>query len=78
MYSEYEYCRYCAETWADGYSTPKEQELLVLKRQENSVKEDLEEKLPVYSTLESAYADIIINKTMAASSKAKKENWDAG
>ena len=62
---------------ANGYSAPKEQELVVLKRQKKIVKEDLEERLPLYATLEAAYADVIVNKTMAASSKAKKDKWDA-
>ena len=60
----------------EKYSKPKEREIVVLKRQKKLIKDDLEENLPSHTRLEDAYANIIMNKVMAATAKLKKKRYN--
>lgn len=57
-------------------SKPNEREIVVLKQQKKLIKDDLEEILPSNVRLEDAYAKLIMNKVMAASSKQKKKRYN--
>ena len=60
----------------EKYSKLKERELVVLKRQKKSIKDDLEENVPSHARLEDAYANIIMNKVMTAAAKQKKKKYN--
>lgn len=55
---------------------PREQELVVLKRQKKIVEEDLSEEAPSYAKLEDAYVSLLTNKVMSASAKQKKRKFE--
>lgn len=52
---------------------PREQELVVLKRQKKIILEDLAEEAPQYTKMEDAYASIITNKVMGASGRLQRK-----
>ena len=60
----------------EKYSKLKERELVMLKRQKKSIKDDLEENVPSHARLEDAYANIIMNKVMTAAAKQKKKKYN--
>ena len=60
----------------EKFSKPKENEIVVLKRQKKLIKDDLEENVPSHARLEDAYASIIMNKVMAATAKPKKKHYN--
>ena len=54
---------------------PKENELVVLKRQKKLVRNHMDENLPSHVRLEDAYANVIMNKVMAATAKLEKKKY---
>ena len=57
----------------DKYRTPKESKFVLLKRQKKLIKDDLDETLPSATTIADAYANVIMNKVMAATADQKKK-----
>ena len=60
----------------EKYKKPKGREIVILKRQKKLIKDDLDEALPLHTKLEDAYANILMNKVMAATAKSKKNKYD--
>ena len=60
----------------EANNRPREQEIVVLKRQKKIVTEDLEDQAPSYVKLEDAYASVITNRVMSAVAKRKKNSFN--
>jgi hypothetical protein len=60
----------------DGGRRAKQEELIVHKRQKKILTEDLEEQLPSYDNMETAYTNVLVNKVMLANAKQKKSKFE--
>lgn len=65
-----------AVTDLDKGKRAKQEELIVHKRQKKILTEDMEEQLPRYSGMETAYANVLVNKVMLANAKQKKSKFE--
>jgi len=60
----------------DGGKRAKQEELIVHKRQKKVLADDMEEQLPRYNSMETAYANVLVNKVMSANGKQKKSKFE--
>ena len=72
--SEEQYREACRDLKSDV--APREDELVVLKRQKKVIEDDMQDELPAYRTLEDAYTASLVGKIMGACGKVKKSKFD--